>query len=55
MYKTLFMTAEPTCTKAALNLLGLRSAGVRLPIVEATAQELAQVRAVLERHGLLRR
>lgn len=53
VYKTLFMTASPTCTKAALNLLGHRAGGVRLPIVEATAQELAEVRGVLERHGLL--
>lgn len=53
VYRMLFMTASPTCTKAALNLLGLRAGGVRLPIVEATEQELAQVRAVLERHGLL--
>jgi 4-hydroxy-tetrahydrodipicolinate synthase len=53
VYKTLFMTASPTCTKAALNLLGLRAGGVRLPIVEATAEELAAVRGVLESHGLL--
>jgi 4-hydroxy-tetrahydrodipicolinate synthase len=53
VYKTLFMTASPTCTKAALSLLGLCSPGVRLPIVEATAEELAQVRTVLERHRLL--
>jgi 4-hydroxy-tetrahydrodipicolinate synthase len=53
VYKTLFMTASPTCTKAALNLLGHRAGGVRLPIVEATAEELAEVRAALQRHGLL--
>lgn len=53
VYKMLFMTASPTCTKAALNLLGLHAGGVRLPIVEATDAELAEVRAVLERHGLL--
>jgi 4-hydroxy-tetrahydrodipicolinate synthase len=39
--------------KAALNLLGHKVGGVRLPIVEATAEELAAVRAMLERHGLL--
>jgi 4-hydroxy-tetrahydrodipicolinate synthase len=53
VYETLFMTASPTCTKAALSLLGLCSPGVRLPIVEATEHELATVRTVLERHGLL--
>jgi 4-hydroxy-tetrahydrodipicolinate synthase len=53
VYKTLFMTASPTCTKAALNLLGHKVGGLRLPLVEATEEELATVRAMLERHGLL--
>jgi 4-hydroxy-tetrahydrodipicolinate synthase len=53
VYQTLFLTASPTCTKAALNLLGHDVGGVRLPIVEATEQETAVVRAMLERHGLL--
>jgi 4-hydroxy-tetrahydrodipicolinate synthase len=53
VYKTLFMTASPTCTKAALNLLGHKVGGLRLPLVEATEDELAAVRAMLERHGLL--
>jgi 4-hydroxy-tetrahydrodipicolinate synthase len=53
VYETLFMTASPTCTKAALNLLGLRAGTTRLPIVDATVQETAAVRAMLERHGLL--
>jgi 4-hydroxy-tetrahydrodipicolinate synthase len=53
VYETLFLTSSPTCTKAALELLGVRAGGVRLPIVEATDEELAQVRAMLVRHGLL--
>jgi 4-hydroxy-tetrahydrodipicolinate synthase len=53
VYETLFLTASPTCVKAALNLLGHDAGGVRLPIVEATVQETAVVRAMLERHGLL--
>jgi 4-hydroxy-tetrahydrodipicolinate synthase len=53
VYETLFMTASPTCTKAALNLLGHNVGGLRLPLVEATPQELEVVRALLERHGLL--
>jgi 4-hydroxy-tetrahydrodipicolinate synthase len=53
VYETLFLTASPTCTKAALNLLGLRAGTTRLPIVDATAQETAAVRAMLTRHGLL--
>jgi len=47
------MTASPTCTKAALNLLGHEAGGLRLPLVEATDDELAEVRAMLVRHGLL--
>ncbi len=53
VYETLFMTASPTCTKAALNLLGHDVGGLRLPLVEATEQETAAVRAMLERHGLV--
>ncbi len=53
VYATLFLTASPTCTKAALNLLGLNAGGVRLPIVQATDEELGAVRTMLERHGLL--
>lgn len=53
VYETLFLTSNPTCTKAALNLLGFEVGGTRLPIVEATEEETAAVRAMLERHGLL--
>jgi 4-hydroxy-tetrahydrodipicolinate synthase len=53
VYETLFMTASPTCTKAALNLLGLRAGTTRLPIVEATEEEATAVRSMLTRHGLL--
>jgi 4-hydroxy-tetrahydrodipicolinate synthase len=53
VYATLFMTSSPTCTKAALNLLGHNAGGLRLPLVEATESELAEVRAMLARHGLL--
>ncbi len=53
VYSTLFMTASPTCTKAALNLLGFHAGGLRLPLVAATEEELAVVRALLVHHGLL--
>jgi 4-hydroxy-tetrahydrodipicolinate synthase len=53
VYATLFLTSSPTCTKAALKLLGHRAGGLRLPLVEATEQELAEVCAMLVRHGLL--
>jgi 4-hydroxy-tetrahydrodipicolinate synthase len=55
VYETLFLTSSPTCTKAALNMLGHDVGGVRLPMVEATPQETEIVRAMLERHGLLTR
>jgi 4-hydroxy-tetrahydrodipicolinate synthase len=53
VYETLFLTASPTCTKAALNMLGLEAGGLRLPLVEAIDDEAAAVRAMLQRHGLL--
>ena len=53
VYATLFITASPTPVKAALNLLGLEAGTLRLPMVEADESELTQIRAMLERHGLL--
>ena len=53
VYKTLFLTASPTCTKAALALLGHRVGGLRLPMVEADDAEREAVRAMLVRHDLL--
>jgi 4-hydroxy-tetrahydrodipicolinate synthase len=53
VYETLFLTSSPTCTKAALNLLGHEAGGLRLPLVPATDQELETVRAMLVRHRLL--
>jgi 4-hydroxy-tetrahydrodipicolinate synthase len=53
VYSTLFLTANPTCTKAALNLLGHDVGGLRLPLVAATPDETEAVRAMLERHGLV--
>jgi 4-hydroxy-tetrahydrodipicolinate synthase len=55
VYETLFLTSNPTCTKAALNVLGHDVGGLRLPLVEATEAELAAVREMLQRHGLLSR
>jgi 4-hydroxy-tetrahydrodipicolinate synthase len=55
VYSTLFLTASPTCTKAALNLLGHDAGVCRLPMVDADERETAEVKAMLERHGLLQR
>jgi 4-hydroxy-tetrahydrodipicolinate synthase len=53
VYRTLFLTASPTCTKAALELLGHRVGGLRLPMVSATHREREAVREMLIRHHLL--
>jgi len=53
VYATLFLTSNPTCTKAALNMLGYEVGSLRLPLVEATDEEKEQIRAMLQRHGLL--
>ena len=45
VYATLFLTSSPTCTKAALNLLGHDVGGCRLPMVEADEHELDEVQA----------
>ncbi len=52
VYETLFLTSNPTCVKAALNLLGLEAGGLRLPLVPATPEETETIRQMLERHGL---
>ena len=53
VYETLFITSSPTCTKAALELLGHRVGGLRLPLIEADEREREAVRAMLVRHELL--
>ncbi len=53
VYETLFMTSSPTCTKAALDMLGHKVGGLRLPLIEANDEELEAVRGMLVRHGLL--
>ncbi len=44
---------NPIPIKAAVNLLGHEVGGYRLPMVEPTDEELAQVRACLEKAGVL--
>jgi 4-hydroxy-tetrahydrodipicolinate synthase len=53
LYEALAVAPNPIGIKAALNLLGHDVGGLRLPMVEADAHELATIRAGLERHGLL--
>jgi 4-hydroxy-tetrahydrodipicolinate synthase len=53
LFKAMFCTSSPIPMKAALNMIGVEVGGLRLPMVEASAEEKAEVRAALERHGLL--
>jgi 4-hydroxy-tetrahydrodipicolinate synthase len=54
-YELLKVQTNPIAIKAALNLLGHDVGGLRLPMVEATEDELARVRGCLERLRLLER
>ena len=53
LYKALFVTTNPIPIKAALNMIGLEVGPPRLPLVEASEEERAVIRAALERHDLL--
>src|SRR5689334_13249373 len=52
LVNALGVSINPVPVKAALNLLGHEVGGVRLPLVEATAEEIEAVRSALERVGL---
>jgi len=54
VYEAMSVTTNPIPVKAALNLLGHRVGGLRLPLVEADEHEQAAIRGALERHGLLK-
>ncbi|MFN2628632.1 MAG: 4-hydroxy-tetrahydrodipicolinate synthase [Gaiellaceae bacterium] len=51
-YELLKVQANPIAIKAALNLLGHEVGGLRLPLVEASDEELARVHGCLERLGI---
>src|SRR5205085_10989455 len=53
VYELMKVQTNPIAIKAALNLLGHEVGGLRLPLVEADEDELAQVRDCLERLGAL--
>jgi 4-hydroxy-tetrahydrodipicolinate synthase len=52
-YELLRVQTNPIAIKGALNLLAKEVGGLRLPLVEATDQELALIRGCLERLGVL--
>jgi 4-hydroxy-tetrahydrodipicolinate synthase len=53
LYDALAVTTNPIPIKAAMNLAGHEVGSLRLPLVEATEEEKAVIRAALERHELL--
>ncbi|WP_210770964.1 4-hydroxy-tetrahydrodipicolinate synthase [Streptomyces albidus (ex Kaewkla and Franco 2022)] len=53
LYQALGVTTNPIPVKAALNLLGHRVGGLRLPLVEADEEETEVVRTALVACGLL--
>ena len=55
IYEATVVTANPIPVKAALQMLGVVEDNMRLPMVPASDDERAAVRAALEKHGLARR
>ena len=53
LMKTLFMTANPIMVKKALELQGFPVGGVRLPLVESTAEQAAELERVMRHVGAL--
>jgi 4-hydroxy-tetrahydrodipicolinate synthase len=53
VFEALAVTANPIPVKAALEMLGIIEGHLRLPMVPATPDERATIRAMLERRGLL--
>jgi 4-hydroxy-tetrahydrodipicolinate synthase len=53
VFRALTVATSPIPIKAALNMLGHDVGGLRLPLVEASEEEQAEIRGALERHGLL--
>lgn len=53
LFEALSVAPAAVSTKAALNLLGIRAGGPRLPYVPADDDETATIRAALEAQGLL--
>jgi 4-hydroxy-tetrahydrodipicolinate synthase len=54
VFDAMSVTTNPIPVKAALNMLGHRVGGLRLPLVEADEHEQGAIRGALERHGLLK-
>jgi 4-hydroxy-tetrahydrodipicolinate synthase len=53
LMKALFMTANPIMVKEALRLQGFPVGGVRLPLVEATPEQVTELERVMNHVGVL--
>lgn len=53
LMKALFVTANPIMVKKALELQGFPVGGVRLPLVESTAEQAAELERVMRHVGVL--
>jgi 4-hydroxy-tetrahydrodipicolinate synthase len=52
-YRALAVTVNPIPVKTAMRMLGHDVGGFRLPMVDASPEEESEIRAMLDRHGLL--
>ncbi|HWP96174.1 MAG TPA: 4-hydroxy-tetrahydrodipicolinate synthase [Syntrophomonadaceae bacterium] len=52
-FKGLFVTTNPIPLKAALNMMGMKVGGLRLPLVEADEAQIAQVKELLQSYKLI--
>ena len=52
-YAALGVTVNPIPVKTAMRMLGHDVGGFRLPMVDASPEEESEIRAMLDRHGLL--
>jgi 4-hydroxy-tetrahydrodipicolinate synthase len=53
LMKELFVTANPIMTKAAMQLLDFDCGGVRLPLIDATPEQVAELEKVMRSVGVL--
>lgn len=53
LFRTMFITANPIPVKEALRLMGRPAGGVRLPLVNPTAEETAKIKIAMQQLGLL--
>lgn len=53
LMKQLFVTSNPILVKAAINLIGFPVGGVRLPLVDATQEQIDELAQVMREVGVL--